>query len=276
MATPGAAVRGRSGLRLARDLARGAAAHRLPTHASAIAFRILVALVPLALLGAGLLGALGLTDVWDDSVYPQLEQRLTAAASLAANDAAQRIFARGGAWLLVLAAGLVLWNSIVAVSAVRAALNEIHDTDEERPALRRLLVTGGLAVAIDLLLVGALLTVVVGGRVGESGALHVAATVGRWPLCVVLLWAAVALLVRFAPSEQPSAGWASIGSASVVGGWLVASLAFGAWSASVADYTSAVGQLTWFLGLTAYVLALAAILLAGVELDEALRTRRDR
>ena len=33
-------------------------------YAAAIAFRVLVSLVPLALLGLGLLGAFGLEDVW--------------------------------------------------------------------------------------------------------------------------------------------------------------------------------------------------------------------
>src|SRR5215210_3078955 len=40
------------------------ARHGLATHAAALAFRVLVALVPLTLLGIALLGALGLEDVW--------------------------------------------------------------------------------------------------------------------------------------------------------------------------------------------------------------------
>jgi hypothetical protein len=38
--------------------------HRLPIYASAIAFRAVVTLIPLALLGLGLLGALGLKSIW--------------------------------------------------------------------------------------------------------------------------------------------------------------------------------------------------------------------
>jgi uncharacterized BrkB/YihY/UPF0761 family membrane protein len=49
---------------LIRDLRRRFAEHELPIYASAIAFRGLIAVIPLALLGLGPLSALGLQDTW--------------------------------------------------------------------------------------------------------------------------------------------------------------------------------------------------------------------
>ena len=47
--------------------------HNLLTYASAIAFQALIALVPLTLLGLGLLGATGHKEVWTEHVAPAIE-----------------------------------------------------------------------------------------------------------------------------------------------------------------------------------------------------------
>jgi membrane protein len=79
--------------------------------------------------------------------------------------------------------------------------------------------------------------------------------------------------VRYAPAEHPQPRWASIGSALVVGTWLVASALFHWYVSSVADFESPVRSLTALLVLNAYLFTTAMILLVGVELDELLRTR---
>ena len=48
---------------------------------------------------------------------------------------------------------------------------------------------------------------------------------------------------------------------------MVASVLFGWWAGSVANYKSAVGALTAFLVLCAYVYTLCGIFLGGVQLD---------
>ena len=52
------------------------AKHNLLTYASAIAFQALVGLVPLVLLGFGILGALGERTVWENRMAPPVESRL--------------------------------------------------------------------------------------------------------------------------------------------------------------------------------------------------------
>src|SRR3954462_2933349 len=54
------------------EILRGFEENDLLTYASAISFQIFFALIPLALLGLGLLGAFGLTDVWSADVAPKL------------------------------------------------------------------------------------------------------------------------------------------------------------------------------------------------------------
>ncbi len=262
-----------SAVHLAREVLATMRRHRLGTHATALAFRVLVSTVPLALLGIGLLGALGLRSVWDDSIAPALRHHVAASVARAADDTAHRIFARSDAELVVLACALVVWNTLLAVREVEHALDEIHEQEGRRPFWSGLATGVPLALAVDLALVGALLAVVVPPRAIRHGAWHEVVELARWPTAVGLVWLAVALLVRYAPGEHPEPRWASAGSALVVAGWIGATAAFGWWSTSVASYRTAVGTLTAFLALTGYALALGLVFVLGAQLDETLRRR---
>jgi membrane protein len=105
-----------------------------------------------------------------------------------------------------------------------------------------------------------------------GGTLHLVFGLGRWIVAPLLLIAAVTLLVRFAPAEQPDTEWASAGSTLVVLVWLVASGVF-FWWVSVANYKTATGNLTVLLTVTLYVFVTSAIFLLGAQLDELLRKR---
>ena len=279
MATTAARLRsGRTGelLALARPVVTGARRHRLVTHATAIAFRVLVALVPLVLLGIALLGALGLEDVWTESIAPELQGRFTKPVFEAIDYSARQIFSQPKLGLILFASLLLLWESVRAVRAVSNALNEVHEVDERRGSVRVSLVTLGLAVAASGLIIAATLELIVAPRLLSGGVVDVTLTIVRWPVAVLLLGVAVALLVRYAPAEHPQPRWASAGSAVIVGSWLVLSAGFGIWTTSVASYKSAVGTLLAFLILTTYVLSLSGAFLVGVELDEELRQRKER
>jgi membrane protein len=243
--------------------------HHLWTYASAVSFRALVALVPLTLLGLGLLSALGLQEVWTDSIAPAIQGHVTPPVFSAIDYSVGKIFSSGSAGLIAFASALLLWDMTWAVSTTIEALNEIHDVKERRPWWRRYLVAVALALAVILGVVGSVLVVILGPRPG--GVFHVLFGIGRWPAAVALLGLAVGLLVRYGPAERPQVRWASAGSLLVVGSWIVASLGFRWWVGSVADFKTAIGSLTVFLVLSAYVFTSAAIFLVGVQLDEMLR-----
>jgi membrane protein len=233
---------------------------------------VLVSFVPLVLLGLALLGALGLEDVWTDTLAPAVRERVSDPVFRAIDYSVRQIFASNSLGLIAFASLLLLWELSRAVRAVMVALNTIHEIEEKRPLRRVFLITLTLALATGLALIGSVLAVTILPRLGVKGIGNVLLPVAAWLIAVFLLAVVVGLLVRYAPAEQPSAGWASAGSALVVGTWIIASLLFGWWAGSVANYESGVGTLTVFLFLTAYVLVCAAIFLVGVELDELART----
>ncbi len=249
--------------------------HRLLTHASAIAFRGLISLVPLVLLGLALLGALGAQDVWRDTLAPPIEQRMTRPVYDGINSSVEKILSSGTAGLIAFAALLLLWDLTWGVTAVMEALNGIHEVEERRPFWRRALVAAALAVATAICIVGSALIVTFLGRVHLGGVATALLAVAKWASAIALLGLAVGLLVHYAPAERPQVRWASAGSILVVASWIVASLVFRWWVTSVANFRSAAGQLTVFLLLTLYVFVSAVIFLVGVDLDELLRSEKD-
>jgi membrane protein len=250
-------------------LATASAEHNLTTYASAIAFRSLVALVPLTLLGLALLSVFGLEGVWRDSIAPAIQGHATQPVFHAIDFSVEKIFSTGSADLIAFAAALLVWDMSAAVFTIMQALNQIHDVEEDRSWLRRLIVAVGLAVTIIVCVVGSVLVVILGPRPG--GVEHVVFGIARWPAAIVVLSVALGMLVRYAPAEHPEPRWASAGSIAVVGTWILATIGFKWWVSSVANFETAVGTLTAFLVLTAYVFTSSAIFLLGVELDELLR-----
>src|SRR5205085_1768463 len=116
------------------DLWRGCfAKHSLLTWASAIAFQVLVALVPLSLLLLGILGALGERRVWQQQVRPGIDRRLPKPTSGAIDYAADKILTHASAGLLAFGAALTVWEISGSVRAIGGALNQIYDTEDERP-----------------------------------------------------------------------------------------------------------------------------------------------
>src|ERR671932_235341 len=138
-------------LELAGERRDSAARHRLLTFASAVSFRALVALVPLTLLGVGVLGALGQASVWSKSIAPAIEHHVTQPVFHGIDYSAKKVLASDKGSLITLATALALWHMTAAVATVMETLNQIHDVKDERPWWRKLLVAVALAVAIAVL-----------------------------------------------------------------------------------------------------------------------------
>jgi membrane protein len=274
MATRAIPIRTGSVRDAAHDVAECFSEHSLLAYASAIAFRAIVALVPLTL-GLALLGAFGLEDVWTDTIAPALKDHLTQPVFNGIDFTVNEIFSTNKTSLIALSTALVVWDMTWAVNVVTQALNRIHDVEERRSKVRRIAVALGLGIAVIACLVTAALVQSVAPSVTD-GALDTVLSILRWPVSILFLWVAVTLLFRYAPAEKPEVRWASVGSVLVIATWLVASALFRGWVTEVANFKSATGSLTVFLVLTSYILVSATIFLIGAELDERARKQNRR
>jgi len=245
--------------------------HELLDHASSIAFAVLKALVPLTLLGLAILGAVGERQVWNDTILPRIQSHLQPATAHAIDVAAEKIFSTNSTGLIVFASLLTLWYVSGSVRGVMSATNAVYDCGETRSWKERYPISLGLAAAIALCLIAAILVVLAAPALARHGALQVVVAIGRWLVAVALLGLAIGLLMRFAPVEPRPNQWVSGGTILVILAWVAATLIFQVLVTTLLNFKTATGQLGVFLVLTGYVYTSAIIFLVGVEVDELLR-----
>jgi membrane protein len=245
------------------------ARHELLTYASAIAFMVLKSLIPLSLFTITLLGAVGRKDVWSKHMAPAIKSRLDPTVYHTIEFAVQKIFTHSSTGLLVFAALLTIWYVSGGVRAIISAINRIYEADETRPFWVRWPVSIGLALCVVAGIVGALL-LIEAVPTPSGGWEYVAKTV-RWIGAVAVLVTVAGLLMRLGPVERRPKRWASAGAIVVIVTWIVTTLVFRWYVESIANFRTAVGQLTVFIILMVYVYASSIVLIVGVELDELLR-----
>jgi membrane protein len=260
----------RSGrLSMARGFVRDFSENGLPVFASALSFRILLALVPLALFGVAVLGFLELDDVWTDSVAPEIRDRVSDPAFTLIDRTAERVLTAKERWWLTVGAGVALWEVSAGIRVTMRALDRIYGGGTSRSPGARLAVSLALSVPISILLLGAVAAAQVlpaaldrrgGGAVGD-----VAGRALGWGLSAVLISLAIALLVRFGPSTSKSVRVAGVASVVVVACWTVASTLFGLYATHVASYGTLLGGLAFVFVLMVYVYVSALTFLVGLQ-----------
>jgi uncharacterized BrkB/YihY/UPF0761 family membrane protein len=112
--------------------------HELLDHASAIAFAVLKALVPLTLLGLAVLGVVGQRHVWKETILARLQSHVQPATAHAIDVAAEKIFSTDSTSLIVFASLLTLWYVSGSVRGVMSATNAVYGCHETRSCWQRL------------------------------------------------------------------------------------------------------------------------------------------
>jgi membrane protein len=256
--------------RVVRAVPKTFARHDLLTYSSAIAFQVLYAALPIALVGLAALGLLGGKSLYTQHIADTLRSDLSPDAfRIVDRTARNAMTSHRGFWLTT---GLIvtLWAAGAAVRSMMTALNAIYGTRESRSWRRRLALSIGVGT-LAAFCVGAALLSVLGGRLIHAHGL-VGALVGllRWGIALGLLALANAIVIRVVPAKKRPAQWVSVGSGLSILCWLVATLAFGAW-VSVVPYSSVYSALATVVLLLMYFHIAAVAFLLGVVVDSALR-----
>jgi membrane protein len=237
--------------------------HELFVRASAVAFRGLLTLIPFAMFVLALAGALSLSSLWTNDLAPNLAPHVSAPVFQVIDSTVQKALAGRQLYWVTIGFGLMLWESSAAVRAIMAAFDAIYGVRRERTTRARLLVSAWLALA-EVALVLATAAVLHGGPHLVDGPLG---AIARYLVAAALLWAAVSLLVRFAPAERPDLDWVSLGSTLVVVGWLVTWSLYGLYVTQIADLGSAFGAFAAVIVLLTFLQLSAIVLLTGTLID---------
>ena len=239
------------------------AEHDVLTFASAVAFKVLFAIIPLVLFGLGLAGGLGFDDRWTRDWAPKVKDAVSPPVFQVIDEAARRALSEQQTFWMTAGLLLAVWTISSAARAIMDAFDRIYEVRRERPFRERMAVSLALGVGVAVLVLGAAACVTLAPLPAWV----------RWPVAGGLLVAVVALLVAYAPAEPRPLRWVSAGTALAVTAWLSTSLALGWYATSVADYGSVYGALATVVILLTYLYVAAAAFLTGVELDDLLEDR---
>jgi membrane protein len=244
--------------------------HELLTSATAIALQAFVAMVALALLAIAVLGETGHETIWENQIAPQIQPKVLPAVFHGIQATVHKVFSSSSWGLIAFASVLTIWEVSGTVRACMSALSKIYGTKDERPWYVRFPLSIGIAFLVTVALVGAAF-LMLGLKHAVHGGWGLPFAFVRWIGTIVLLTAAFAVLVRFAPAEPRSTLFASFGGGLVVVLWIVQSLIFAWYVRSAASYKSAVGSLTAVYLFTTYLYVGGIVLMVGIELDEQVR-----
>jgi membrane protein len=241
----------------------------LLTYASAISFQILSSLVPFLLFGFGLLGFLHLGDVWGQELAPRVKASVSDAAFGFADEAVRKALSSRQVFWITAGFVIALWEVSGAVRAVMGALNTVYGIETRRSWGRRMVVSTALALAVGACWLAAIAVVVISPLVyGDvSGLPAIGLFVLRWAAAGVLLLAAVAVLLHYAPERRSPLEWVTFGAVLIMAGWLAMSILFGLYLRYVAEYNSIFGGLATIVVLIAYLYGSAVVFLGGVQAD---------
>jgi membrane protein len=261
--------------RLAEGVVDAFREHQLLIAAAGIAFRVLLATVTGTLCLLGLLGFLDLSEVWSSDVAPDVRSSVSDPSFRVIDQAVTYVLEQKALYWVTIGAAIAIWQISSVVRFSGQALNRIYGIEERRPFSNRLRSSIAVAVAIAVLLAGTLAVVRLGplaidAVLGDSTAIAIASFLLRWTIAALLLLAAVALVVRYGPAIERSARWVSRGSALTVGGWILASIAFGVYLTGLASFGSVYGVLLAAFLTVEYLYVAAIVFLGGLVVDRLL------
>jgi membrane protein len=177
---------------------------------------------------------------------------------------------------LILGLLTALWSASGYVGAFGRAMNRVYETDEGRPFLKLRGTMLGVTV-VNLLIVVVLAAMLVlsgpvaesvGNTIGLGGAFLAAWNIAKWPVMLVLVIVAIAILYYATPNvKQPKFRWMSMGSAIALVVFLIASLAFGFYVANFGSYNKTYGAIGGVIVALLWLWILNMSLLFGAEFD---------
>ena len=245
----------------------------MSTYASALAYQMLFSLFPFILFLIALIGFLHLPDFFS-WLRLQSELVLSPQALEQVNPVIDQLQqSKGG--LLSVGIVIALYTASAGVRLMMSAMNAAYDVVEGRPLWKRfplsIIYTVGIAgmllIAAALMVLGPQVMGWIAAQVGLEYFIVTLWTLLRWPVIVILLMVAVALIYFVMPDVKQEFRFITPGSVLAVVVWIIASLGFGLYVKEFANYNAMYGSIGAIIVLLLYFYISAAVLLLGAEMN---------
>jgi membrane protein len=242
-----------------------------------LSYYFLLALFPALLFLTSLLGYLaGENGQLRQGLFNYLAAVLPGDASKLVAETVTDVAQSSGGGKLSFGILATLWAASNGMGAISESLNAAYDLKETRPWWKVRLAAVGLTLALTLLIVTALVLVLYGGdiadavavKVGLGAAFAVGWKVLQWPVALVFVLLAFALIYYFAPdAQQQNWKWITPGAIIGVALWLLISFAFKAYLSFFNSYSATYGSLGAVIILMLWFYFTGTAILVGGEIN---------
>jgi membrane protein len=177
--------------------------------------------------------------------------------------------------LLTIGMLLALWSSSAAMTSIIDTLNAAYDIDEGRPWWHVRLLAIGLTVGVALFILVSFALIIL----GPTAAQWVADTtplgnvfvwtwsILQWPLVFAFVSGSFAIVYYYAPDAEQDWIWLTPGSIFATLLWLIASVGFKFYIASMGSYTETYGAIGGVMVLMLWFYISGLVLLVGAEMN---------
>lgn len=248
-----------------------------PDLAAALTYYSVLSIFPALLALVSLLGIFGQPEKTTGALLEIVQGFAPAETVEAVREPVEQLSSSSAAGLtLVIGILTALWSASGYVGAFGRAMNRIYEVDEGRPfiKLRGTMLAVTIATVLIVVLLAAMLVLSgpvaesVGNALGLGGVVLTIWNIAKWPLIVLLVVAAIAILYYATPNvKQPKFRWMSLGSLIALVIFLLASLAFGFYVANFSSYNETYGTIGGVIISLLWLWILNMSLLLGAEFD---------
>ena len=242
-----------------------------------LSYYFLLALFPALLFLTSLLGYLaGENGQLRQQLFNYLAAVLPGEASKLVAETVSDVTQSSGGGKLSFGILATFWAASNGMGAISESLNAAYDLKETRPWWKVRLTAVGLTLALTLLIVTALVLVLYGGdiadavsiKIGLGSAFATAWKVLQWPLVLIFVLVAFALIYYFGPdSHQQDWKWITPGAVVGVVLWLLISFAFKAYLSYFNSYSATYGSLGAVIILMLWFYFTGTAILVGGEIN---------
>jgi YihY family inner membrane protein len=267
-------------LRLARDAFKRLRAADGSSHARSLAFVTGLVLLQGIIAVLGLASALGEGPV-SEMIVRTIRATAPGPAGQLLTQAVDQAHRAGESHrYLALIVGLIgsILTGCAFMGQLERGLNRLYGVEQDRPPLRKYGRALLLTLSAGLLSAVAFTAMALGDSIGSSLGNDVAARMWnwiRWPLALLLMTAAVALLFRWSPRRtQPAWSWLAFGAMVSVGLWALATIMLSLFFRTSTSFGQTYGPLAGIVALLLWSLLSCIALLFGGALGAQLEAVR--
>lgn len=267
-----------------RKTAREFSSDQCTDLAAALTYYAVLSLFPALVVMVSLLGVFGQGRRTTEAVLQIVEDLGPSSAVDTLRAPIQQLVEAPSAGIaLVVGVAGALWSASGYIGAFGRAMNRVYEVDEGRPVwklrpIQLLLTFTGLIAAAAvafLLAVSGPIAAALGDAIGLGSTAQSIWNVARFPLVLILVTGAVAVLYYAAPNvQQPKFRWISVGAAAAIVLWVIASVGFGFYVSNFGSYNKTYGALAGVIVFLLWLWITNLALLFGAELDAELERGR--